>query len=107
MRATGRIGAQAGERRGPDFGLEPLSRLQLWAVSLILFAACLVSYHPWRQPAALQSVPILGEPIRVADNLYRSGAFANPFGTLPTGYTGLVPPGYSGFVTYLFHVLGE
>ena len=76
-------------------------------MSLFLLAACFLSYRPWRQSAALQSVPILSEAIRVADNLYRAGEFANPFGTLQTGYTGLVPPGYPILVAGLFKLFGD
>lgn len=87
--------------------MKPLTKPQLWLVPVLLFAACAFSYLPWRQAPKLQSVVILSEAVRVADNVYRSGAFANPFGTLPTGYTALVPPGYPGFVAYLFGLFGE
>jgi hypothetical protein len=87
--------------------LKPLTKPRLWLVSILLFVACALSYLPWRQPARFQSVQIISEAVRVADNLHRSGEFANPFGTLATGYSGLVPPGYPGFVAWLFGMFGE
>ncbi|HXP88273.1 MAG TPA: hypothetical protein VN841_26315 [Bryobacteraceae bacterium] len=84
-----------------------LAGARLWVVSLLLLAACFSNYRPWTQPTALQGVPIVSEAVRVADNLYRSGEFANPFGTLPTGYTALVPPGYPILVSGLFKLFGE
>jgi hypothetical protein len=76
-------------------------------VSVLLFTACAFTYRPWRKGPGSQSVPVFSEALRVADNVHRTGAFANPFGTLPTGYTGFVAPGFPGFVAYLFDLFGE
>ena len=52
-------------------------------------------------------MPIISETTRIADNLYRSGEFANPFGTLPTGYTAHIAPAYPILLSWLLRVFGE
>src|SRR5262245_21479326 len=76
-------------------------------VSIVLLSACFLTYRPWRGFEAQQSVPILSEPIRIADNLHRSGEFANPFGTLPTGYTAHIAPAYPILVFWLMRAFGR
>lgn len=68
--------------------------VRLWIVSLLLLAACFLTYRPWKGFRAREGVLVVSEPLRIADNLYRSGEFANPFAALPTGYTAHTAPGY-------------
>ena len=71
-----------------------LACIRLWVVSLLLLLACFLTYRPWTEFEARQSVPILSETLRIADNLYRSDEFVNPFGPLRTGYTAHTAPGF-------------
>ena len=81
--------------------------VRLWLVSFLLLAACFLTYRPWNEFQAQQTVPILSEALRIADNVHQSGEFANPFGTLPTGYTAHIPPGYPFLAAFVFRILGE
>src|SRR5215469_7259604 len=84
-----------------------LAGAHLWIVSCLMMVASLVKYDPWSELHAQRATLVRNEAVRVADNLYRSGEFANPFGTVPTGYTAHVAPGFPGLVSWLFKVFGD
>jgi hypothetical protein len=83
-----------------------LAGFRLWLVSLLLASVCLLKYAPWQFDPS-RTIPIPAEAIRVADNLYRAGEFADPFGTLPTGYTAHLAPGFPILVSALFRTFGD
>lgn len=88
-------------------GWNHLAGVRLWLVSLILMAACLVKYQPWSVLHAAHAITITGEAVRVAHNLYRAAEFADPFGTLPTGYTAHLAPGFPILVLALLKTFGD
>ena len=92
---------------GTGIGHAKLAGIRLWAVSLLLLLACFLTYRPWTEFEGHQSVPILSETLRIADNVYRSGEFANPFGPLPTGYTAHTAPGFPILASWVFRSFGE
>ncbi|HLH43852.1 MAG TPA: hypothetical protein VKV74_12745 [Bryobacteraceae bacterium] len=88
-------------------GWNHLAGVRRWLVSLILMAACLAKYQPWSALQAARGITITSEALRVAHNLSRSAKFADPFGTLPTGSTAHLAPGFPILVAALLKVFGE
>ncbi|MEI9814468.1 MAG: hypothetical protein WDO18_18300 [Acidobacteriota bacterium] len=66
----------------------------LWLIGVALFAAGFLNDPPWKWFSPEQRFVSYGEHFRVAMNLYHGGGFANPFWSLPTGPTAIVPPAY-------------
>ena len=70
----------------------PLSRRKRIAIVALLFVACCLRYQPlvrWDSP-----YPPGPETVRVALSLVRSGEYADPFKSAPTGPTAHVSPGF-------------
>jgi hypothetical protein len=84
-----------------------LSGARLWMVSLSLLAACVLTDQPWKAFASHEDVSLGAEPVRIADSLYRSGEFANPFKASPSGFTAHSAPGFPVLVFWLFKLVGE
>jgi hypothetical protein len=84
-----------------------MSRRGLSAAAAILFTAGLLNYQPWRGYNPGQRVTIAAEPVRIASNLLHEGAFANPFGALPTGPTAHIAPGLPFVQFLILRILGE
>ncbi len=72
---------------------------------IVLFSAALCRY--WVSYAPSDSVPRGPEPFRLAHNIYDTGKFANPFGTLATGPTAHLSPVLPSFQALLMKVFGD
>jgi hypothetical protein len=85
-----------------------LVRLPASQVCVLVFAASFLLYALTPRAAHLDfSVPRGGEVVHVARSLERTGTFANPFDSLPTGPTSHVAPLYPFFYALVLRVLGE
>lgn len=81
--------------------------IKLWAISLALLTTCFILDEPWKPGADQGGLSLGSEPVRIADSLYRSGEFANPFAALSTGLTAHSAPGFPVFALLLFKLAGE
>jgi hypothetical protein len=62
---------------------------------------------PWKWYSPSQQVQALGEPAHVVASLLYEGAFANPFGVLPTGPTAHVAPVFPFLQFLLIKIFGS
>jgi hypothetical protein len=76
-------------------------------IALLLFLAGVLNDPPWKWYSPSARVVYLSEADKVARSLYHSGAFANPFGAMPTGPTAHVAPAYPFLQSLLLRLWGE
>lgn len=67
--------------------------LRLWLIALTLLVGGFLNDPPWKWYSLDQHYTAYGESFRVVMNLYRTGEFANPFWSEPTGPTAIIAPG--------------
>lgn len=100
---TNRKNTNLSIRSGIDF-ITAKRRTRLRLACVVLFfaslARCWASYNP------TASDPGASESWHLAQNLYRSGQFANPFATLDTGPSAHLSPVFPAFLAMMMKVFG-